>query len=182
MAETVQHKNRTAVRVWWGLAALGGIAAAFIYGVVRPRRSDLEAQPGSATAKEKEQHEKSDGSGRRKSPTTDFERSDWSLRPVALIYVAIPVLLIVSSFVLIVAYPKTLPDVDRSLHIAPPGPRLQTDDAGDLQKFRADEERRLDTYYWIDRQKGIVHIPIEQAMKKLVASGAPGFPKGQGQP
>jgi hypothetical protein len=26
-----------------------------------------------------------------------------------------------------------------------------------------------------------VHIPIEQAMKKLAATGAPGFPKGQDQ-
>jgi hypothetical protein len=98
---------------------------------------------------------------------------------VALLYVAIPVLLAISSFVLIWAYPNALPDVDRALHIAPPGPRLQTDAQGDLQRFRADEERRLDSYYWIDREKGTVHIPIEQAMKKLVATGAPGFPKAQ---
>ena len=179
MAETAQRKSRTAARAWLGLAALGGIAAAFVHGVVKPRRSDVATQPSSAAVKEKEQDEKSAASVQRENPTTDFERSDWSLRPVALLYVAIPVLLVISSFVLILAYPNALPDVDRTLHIAPPGPRLQTDAQGDLQRFRAGQERRLNTYYWIDKEKGIVHIPIEQAMKKLAATGAPGFPKGQ---
>jgi hypothetical protein len=117
----------------------------------------------------------------RDNPTTAFEPSDWSLRPVALIYLGIPVLLVISCFVLIAAYPTSLPDVDRTLHITPPGPRLETDAEGDLQKFRAGEERRLNAYYWIDKQKGVVHIPIEQAMKKLAATGATGFPKGQQQ-
>jgi hypothetical protein len=81
--------------------------------------------------------------------------------------------------VLIAAYPTSLPDVDRNLSIAPPGPRLETDAQAQLQRFRAEEEKRLNGYYWVDKQKGIVHIPIEQAMKKLAATGVPGFPKGQ---
>ena len=179
MAEAARRKNRIASRAWWGLVALGGIAVAFVYGFVKPRRSELAAQPAAAAAKEKAQRENSAASIQCENPTTAFEPTDWSLRPVALIYVAIPVLLVISSFVLIWMYPNALPDVDRTLHIAPPGPRLQTDPQGDLQRFRADEERRLNTYYWIDKDKGIVHIPIEQAMKKLVATGAPGFPKAQ---
>jgi len=161
-----------AARVWWGLAALGGIAVAFVFGMLKPLRSPPAqgAHSSGAASTENVQPE---------NPTTDFEPSDWSLRPVALVYVAIPVLLVISCLVLIAAYPNALPDVDRSLRIAPPGPRLQTDAAGDLQRFRTDEERRLNTYYWIDKQNGIVHIPIEQAMKKLAATGAPGFPKGQ---
>ena len=175
MVEIARSKHRIIARVGWGLAALGSIAVAFVYGVVRLRRSQPEPeQNASGTAPTENMH--------RDNPTTAFEPSDWSLRPVALIYVAIPVLLVISCFVLIVAYPHALPDVDRTLHIAPPGPRLQTDAAGDLQKFRADEERRLNSYYWIDKEKGTVHIPIDEAMKKLAATGAPGFPKGQGQP
>lgn len=181
MAEATQGKSRITARVLWGLAALGGLAAAFADSVVKPRRSEPAKQTGSAAAT-KERREERNASNQRANPATAFEPTDWSLRPVALIYAAIPVLLVASSFVLIVAYPNALPDVDRTLRIAPPGPRLQTDAAGDLQRLRADQERRLNTYYWIDRDKGIVHIPIEQAMKKLAASGAPGFPKGQGQP
>lgn len=179
MAEAARSKNRIAGRVWWGVAALSGIAVAIVYKVVKPRRTDLAAQPHPAAATGKDQREKSAASVQRDNPITDFEPTDWSLRPVALIYAGIPVLLVVSCFVLILAYPHALPDADRNLRIAPPGPRLQTDAAGDLQRFRADEERRLNTYYWIDKQKGIVHVPIEQAMKKLAATGAPGFPKGQ---
>jgi hypothetical protein len=79
--------------------------------------------------------------------------------------------------VLILGYPNTLPDVGRTLRINPPGPRLQTDPDADLQHFRAEQEKRLNSYYWIDKQKGTVHIPIENAMKKLVTNGIPDFPK-----
>ena len=112
-------------------------------------------------------------------PKTAFEPTDWSLGPVALVYVGALVLLAVSCFVLIAAYPGSLPDVARTLRIKPPGPRLQTDPARDLQKFRAKEEERLNSYYWIDKEKGVVHIPIDQAMKKLATTGVAGFAKEQ---
>jgi hypothetical protein len=112
-------------------------------------------------------------------PSVAFEPSDWAIAPIALIYVGLLVLLVVSSFVLIAAYPTALPDVDRTLRIAPPGPRLQTAPENDLRTFRAAEEKRLNSYYWIDEQNGLVHIPISEAMKKLAASGIAGFPKQQ---
>jgi hypothetical protein len=65
------------------------------------------------------------------------------------------------------------------LRISPPGPRLETNPEAELQRFRAEEEKRLNTYGWIDKQKGIVHIPIEEAMKNLARTGAPGFPERQ---
>jgi hypothetical protein len=112
-------------------------------------------------------------------PTTDFERSDWPLAPVALLSVAILVLLAGSAWVLIAAYPNSLPDVDRTLRIAPPGPNLETDPQANLKRLRAAEDEQLNSYYWIDKQKGVVHIPIEEAMKKLATTGIPGFPKAQ---
>jgi hypothetical protein len=110
---------------------------------------------------------------------TAFEPTDWSLAPIGGIYIGLLVLLVISCFVLIVAYPTSLRDVSRTLRVNPPGPRLQTDPASDLRQFRAEEENRLNTYYWIDKQKDIVHIPIEQAMKKLTQTGIDGFQKGQ---
>jgi hypothetical protein len=114
-----------------------------------------------------------------KNPLTEYERSDWSLGPVAMVYAGILALLVICAFVLIAAYPASLPDADRSLRTERPGPRLQTNAAADLARFRADEQKRLDTYYWVDRQKGTVHIPIDAAMKQLVDTGIPGFPKGE---
>jgi hypothetical protein len=120
-----------------------------------------------------------DSAGQFENPNTAFEPSDWSLGPVALIYVAIVILLVTSCLVLIAAFPSALPDVDRTLRIAPPGPRLETNPEAELQQFRAEEEKWLNTYGWIDKQKGIVRIPIDEAMKKLARTGAPGFPERQ---
>jgi hypothetical protein len=120
-----------------------------------------------------------DSAGQFENPNTAFEPSDWSLGPVALIYVAIPILLVTSCLVLIAAFPSALPDVERTLRIAPPGPRLETNPEAELQRLRAEEEKWLNTYGWIDKQKGIVRIPIEEAMKKLARTGVPGFPQRQ---
>jgi hypothetical protein len=119
------------------------------------------------------------GMSEQQNQKTAFEPTDWQVAPIAGIYIGVLVLLVISCFVLIIAYPTSLPDVGRTLRIHPPGPRLQTDPARDLRQFRADEEKRLHTYYWIDKQKGVVHIPIEQAMKKLSETGIDGFQKGQ---
>ncbi len=108
---------------------------------------------------------------------TAFEPSDWNVAPVAAVYVGVLLLLVISCVATIIAYPNSLPDVSRALRINPPGPRLQTDDAADLRRFRSGENDRLNSYYWIDKQKGVVHIPIGEAMKKLAQSGIDGFPK-----
>jgi hypothetical protein len=49
-----------------------------------------------------------------------------------------------------------------------------------LEIWRADHKKRLESYGWIDKAKGVAHIPIEQAMAKVVAS-PPDIP-GEGVP
>lgn len=53
-----------------------------------------------------------------------------------------------------------------------PEPRLQLDEAADLERQRNAENAHLDSYGWIDEKKGIVHIPITQAMERLTRPGA----------
>jgi hypothetical protein len=55
----------------------------------------------------------------------------------------------------------------------PPPPRLQTDPQGDLLALREAEQRALTTYGWVDRNAGVVRIPIEQAMRLTVERGLP---------
>jgi len=50
-------------------------------------------------------------------------------------------------------------------------PRLQTNDTSDLARLEAKQRSALESYAWIDREKGIVAIPIEEAMKRIVARG-----------
>jgi hypothetical protein len=151
------------------LLAFGGLLAFLVWRfLLRPPPRAAE-QPIAA----------GNGASEPENPGTAFEPSDWSVGPVALVYVGILALLVISSFVLIAAYPSALSDVDRTLRIAPPGPRLQTDPQDEMKRLRAEEEKWLSTYHWVDRQKGIVGIPIEEAMKKLARTGAPGFPERQ---
>ncbi|MBM3791334.1 MAG: hypothetical protein FJW35_13445 [Acidobacteria bacterium] len=52
----------------------------------------------------------------------------------------------------------------------PPVPRLQVIPVKDLAEKRQAEDLRLGSYGWVDRDNGVVHIPIERAMD-LVAAG-----------
>lgn len=58
----------------------------------------------------------------------------------------------------------------------PPGPRLQTDPAGEMAALRAAEEQLLGSYGWVDRQGGIARIPIERAISLMVGDAEPAPP------
>jgi hypothetical protein len=60
-----------------------------------------------------------------------------------------------------------------------PKPRLEVKGSVDLAKFRAAEEADLDSYGWIDRNSGTVHIPIDRAMQLLLQRGLPDVGAGQ---
>ena len=55
----------------------------------------------------------------------------------------------------------------------PPEPRLQTTAPLDLQHYRADQEKILEGYGWVDAQTGIVRIPVDRAMDLLLQKGYP---------
>ena len=44
-----------------------------------------------------------------------------------------------------------------------------------LQEWKAAKRKRLGSYGWVDRERGRVHIPIENAMEQVIsqAAGAP---------
>lgn len=169
MPELLQNKIRRAWREAWPQAAIAALLALAIWRFLIPRAPEVQTKPAVAGA---------EGYQRENSGVAS-EPSDWALGPVALVYIGAIVLLVVSSLVLMIAYPSATRDVERAVRIAPPGPRLQTDAQGDLQSFRAEEDKRLNTYYWINKSQGLVHIPIAQAMRKLATTGIPGFPKEQ---
>jgi hypothetical protein len=56
----------------------------------------------------------------------------------------------------------------------PPGPRLQTNEPNDLRSFRQSEDAILDNYGWVDKENGIVRIPVDRALDLLVERGLPG--------
>jgi hypothetical protein len=53
------------------------------------------------------------------------------------------------------------------------GPGLDAAPEAELESLLGGEEERLTTYGWIDREGGVVRIPIERAMSLLVEEGLP---------
>jgi hypothetical protein len=55
----------------------------------------------------------------------------------------------------------------------PPEPRLEAKPIEQLQRLRSEENLALNTYGWVDRERGIVRIPIERAMDLVAERGLP---------
>ena len=55
----------------------------------------------------------------------------------------------------------------------PPPPRLQNYPFYDLKALRGDENRVLEHYGWVDKNAGVVRIPVERAIDVLAEKGLP---------
>jgi hypothetical protein len=62
----------------------------------------------------------------------------------------------------------------------PPEPRLQADPRRDMRDLRAAEDTVLNSYGWVNKNAGIVRIPIGDAMKLTVQRGLPARPASRG--
>jgi hypothetical protein len=59
---------------------------------------------------------------------------------------------------------------------------LQRDPATDIYRFRVQEEAELTQYGWANREAGQVRIPIDEAMRRVVAQGLPSRTPEAAQP
>lgn len=60
--------------------------------------------------------------------------------------------------------------------IVPPAPRLQVHAVRHWKDFEAAENARLESYGWMDRSAGVVHVPIERAMELIAQRGVGPLP------
>lgn len=106
------------------------------------------------------------------------EVADVDGRRVAWMAAGLVVALVVVALVAFAAHRLLRPDRanDRTQTpaqtIAASVPRLQTAPTLDLQALRDQKRAMLDRYRWLDQDKGIVQIPIEQAMQVVVERSA----------
>jgi hypothetical protein len=118
------------------------------------------------------------------NPEVHHEESDVNIRGIlmfggALIVAAIVIHLVVGALFKYFdirearqaapEYPLAAAEENR----LPPEPRLQTNPRQDLADLRAREEQALAGYSWVDRNAGIVRIPIDEAIKKTLERGLP---------
>ncbi len=74
------------------------------------------------------------------------------------------------------ASPVVAPVILTDKQQLPPEPRLQAQPRLDLKALHEGEDAVLTSYAWIDPDHGIARIPIDQAMKIVVAKGLPSKP------
>ena len=110
------------------------------------------------------------------------ERRDVELRVVVALGLGIAIFLTVATLASRLAFgylagrERALDAPPSALHDArptPKGPRLQVAPRVDLESMRAEEDAILHSYGWIDREGGVVRIPIERAMELLAERGLP---------
>ena len=103
-----------------------------------------------------------------------------------LIWGGVPLMLacvLVSAWVVLRLFPAS--PIDRTIHLPLPQypqPRLQPNPREDFAAFHAREMQRLDGTGWVDREHGVVHIPIADAMRKVAQEGIAGWPAQEKQP
>jgi len=103
-----------------------------------------------------------------------------------LIWAGVTLLLVSVVFLALVVlwlYPGAT--TDRTLRLPLPrypDPQLQPNPAADMARFRDEEMRQLNGAGWIDKAKGIAHIPIADAMRKIAQENIPGWPAATEQP
>lgn len=122
-----------------------------------------EVDSTSVMTERSEQHNKAG------HETTDIRVRAVLVGAAILVAVLVVAHLILSEmFETLTEQPALVEPVPFPLEERPPGPRLQSHPIQDLQALQQAEEAILGSYGWIDREAGIVRIPIERAMELLV--------------
>ena len=117
------------------------------------------------------------------NPDVQFEKEDIRATPVLKFLVGIAVTSVVVCFLLLGFY-RGMRSYVAGMQPEPPhmrfeenrdapAPRLQERPDLDLQKVRAEEDRILTTYGWLDKSRGVVRIPIDEAMRLVLEQGLP---------
>jgi hypothetical protein len=112
-----------------------------------------------------------------------FERTDLSTRVTVSIIVGVLVgVWIITGIVYFyfaylahnraVTSPPPLP-IEVHGNPMPPEPRLQGSPRQDLKAMRTREDWTLSHYSWVDKQKGVVAIPIDRAIQIIAERGIP---------
>jgi hypothetical protein len=100
-----------------------------------------------------------------------FQSPAVATRPVLLFAVGALLLLAAAIGGLQAIYYREVPVQHYPAPETFPQPRVAPGEAEELRQLEAKQRSRLEGYHWIDRQQGLVQIPIERAMQLLAQQG-----------
>jgi hypothetical protein len=110
-------------------------------------------------------------------PPARFEPQDVTFRFLLFGVAGVLGLVLFCALLAMWLYPSAVQDRRFTSELpAYPAPRLQSDTQRDLKQFQAEELARLNSAGWVDRDQGIVHIPIDDAMRRIAQQGIPDWP------
>lgn len=106
------------------------------------------------------------------------EQSEVSVRliVVSLGFLAVATLIICLLVVGIFRYFHASFDADaseRAKPVVPPAPRIEVAPYEQLQQLRIKEDHVLNSYAFVDKDGGVVRVPIDRAIDMLAAKGLP---------
>ena len=120
-------------------------------------------------------------------PGPGFERSDVDAWAIGKFAIALVLICVASLGMLLMLFhylieregpppPKASSGLNRDAARQPAAPQLEETPIVDLARERAAEDQILNSYGWIDKQQGIVRIPIDKAIDLLAQKGLPSRP------
>jgi hypothetical protein len=127
----------------------------------------------------------------RETTELGHEQSDAAIRPLAMFLGALASSLVVVGvlvwlfFDVLLATVNNAPAESRNTPAAteqPTQPQLQVSPRRDLEMLRQNEERVLHATEWIDHDRKIARIPVDDAMALIVERGLPMWPAAVEQP
>ena len=120
------------------------------------------------------------------SPGASYETTDAEVKPIARFMVWLAVLTVLTHIGMALMFAVMsgnrveegeqrypLAGINDGAPPEPAGARLQTDPEVDMQRFRASEDARLESYGWVDEAEGTVRLPIDEAMRLTLERGLP---------
>jgi hypothetical protein len=104
------------------------------------------------------------------------EQRDVDTRTIVLLGAALAGFILLAVLILGLIYgvpPRPLPFGSETNLPGRDLPVLQIDPHADLAAYAAEKDRALHGYGWVDRNAGIAHVAIEDAMRMIVTDGVP---------
>ena len=112
------------------------------------------------------------------SERPNYERSDVDPKVIAMIASGLAAFVVAIPLLMPLVYPQSSQRKPvQPLSRPAAAPFLLVNPLEQLARFRLQEDHELKSYAWDDRQHTKVRIPIDQAMRKLVDAGLPGWPR-----
>ena len=116
------------------------------------------------------------------APHNGFEKTDASPRGLLYFVLVMAAILAAISLFLILLFKHYERSENPTPFVAapfagtqplPPPPRIQPLPGVDMQSYDQSQQNLLNTYGWVDKQNGIVRLPIDRAMELLLQRGLP---------